>query len=241
MAQQPGRAEGDERANVDTLRGAHWRVVSRLLSRERRSVLEAAVRDGRLREVARLALLAPDKLERLALPSLWLLLGSGAGFFGLNLLARITHPNGPLLGTNPVWIKGAILIGANVASYGAMLPLHEGAHALVILALGGRPRFGLKLPFAAYCTAPDQLFTRNGYAAIALAPLVALTAAGLALTWLAPDIGACVFLLLAGNISGAVGDLVAVASLRRMPKTALILDTEDGFLAMMPESEAAGY
>lgn len=241
MVQQPGRAERDERTDIGTPSSPNWRVVSRLLSRDRRPVVDAAIHDGRLREVARLALLAPDKLERLALPSLWLLLGSGAGFLGLNLLARIAHSSGPLLGTNPAWIKGAILIGANVASYGAMLPLHEGAHALVIMALGGRPRFGLKLPFAAYCTAPDQLFTRNGYAAIALAPLVALSAAGLALTWLAPDIGMCALLLLAGNVSGAVGDLVTVVTLRRVPKAALILDTEDGYLAMMPESEAAGY
>lgn len=218
---------------------AGWRIRSRLLPRERRTAAQTAVRQGSLREVARIELLAPGKLERLALPSLWLLLGSGAAFVGLNLASRFAHASGPLLGTTSPWIRGAVLVLANVASYVAVLPLHEGMHALVILALGGRPRFGLKLPLAAYCTAPEQLFTRTGYAAIALAPLITLTAAGAVLTWLAPDAGACVLLLLAGNVSGAVGDLAAVAELRRIPPEALVLDTEDGYRALLPEPSAS--
>lgn len=207
------------------------RIVSRLLPRSRRAASQAALAAGRLREIERLDLLAPERLERLVAPSLWLLLGSGAAFVGLDIVARVARPTGPLLGTGSPWARGAALVLVNVASYAAILPLHEGVHALVMLALGGRPRFGLKLPIAAYCTAPDQVFTRNGFVAIALAPLVALSAAGAVVTWLAPDAGACIAFALAGNVSGAVADLATVARLRRLPADALILDTDIGYTA----------
>src|SRR5262249_40614383 len=128
-------------------------------------------------------------------------------------------------------LRGLVLIAANLASYAAILPLHEAVHAAVILALGGRPRFGLKLPFAAFCTAPNQLFTRNGYVAIALAPLVVLSVAGAVIIWLAPSLGASIIFGLAGNVSGAVGDLASVWHLRRLPSSVLVADTESGYTA----------
>ncbi|MGZ3585295.1 MAG: DUF3267 domain-containing protein, partial [Ktedonobacterales bacterium] len=66
---------------------------------------------------------------------------------------------------------------------------------------------------------------------VALAPLVALTAAGIVATWLAPHVGAYLVLGLAGNVSGAVGDLVAVARLRGLPSRVLIADTQVGYTA----------
>ncbi len=101
----------------------------------------------------------------------------------------------------------------------------------MILALGGAPRFGLKLPLAAYCTAPGQLFTTRGYTVIALAPLVVLTLVGVVVTWLSPDAGALLWLAFVGNVSGAAGDLEAVSQLRRMPEAQLIADTATGFIA----------
>lgn len=217
---------------------SRWRIVSRWLASDRRRAGQTALQTGTFREFERVDLLAPEGLEQLAARSLWLLLGSGAAFLALDATAHAAHGSGPLLGTGSPWVRGALLIAANVASYAAVLPLHEAMHALVMLALGGRPRFGLKLPFAAYCTAPDQLFTRNGYIAVALAPLVILSAAGVATTWVAPDVGACILLGLAGNAAGAVADLATVARAWRLPPETLILDTETGYTAIVLASDA---
>jgi len=207
------------------------RLVSPLTPRalKRRIAQDAA--EGRLRLLSQVDLLAPEGLPSLARQSLWLLLISGAGYIALYVAARTVQHAGPLLGTGSPLLRGLVLIAANLASYAAILPLHEAVHAAVILALGGRPRFGLKLPFAAYCTAPDQLFTRNGYLAVALAPLIVLSAAGALIIWLAPDLGACLIFGLAGNASGAVGDLASASHLRRLPSSALIADIESGYAA----------
>ena len=211
------------------------RLIAPFLSRAQRALLASAQREGRLREIQRVELLDPQQLPQLARQSLQLLLASGLAFIALNVVARITHGSGPLLGAGSPLARGALLITTNIAAYALMIPIHEALHATIIIGLGGHPRFGLKLPFAAYCTAPDQLFTRNGYIVVALAPLVGLTLAGAALTWFAPDLGACLLFGLAGNVAGAVGDLATVARLRRIPSSALISDTQDGYTAYSAE------
>jgi Putative zincin peptidase len=211
------------------------RLVSRLLSRATRRRREELVALGRLRQVDRVEVLAEEHLQALARRSLYLLLAGGAAFLALDLAARAGRHMGPPLGNGPAALRVLALIGANLAAYAAILPLHEALHGAAILALGGRPRFGLKLPLAAYCTAPGQLFTRNGYLAVALAPLVVLSAAGAVATWLAPDLGACLIFGLAGNISGAVGDLTAIARLLHLPPSVLIADTATGYAAYLPQ------
>lgn len=210
------------------------RLDARFLSGARRRRLNAAIRDGRLREVARMELLAPAQLQGLARVSLVLLLGSAAVFLGLQTIAR-TVRHVPLLPGSGSPLLAIGLIAGNVLAYAAILPLHEGVHAMIILVLGGRPTFGLKLPLAAYCTAPDQLFTREGYAAVALAPLILISLAGVALIWLAPNAAAYVLFGLAGNVSGAVGDLAAARRTLALPHDALIADTATGFIAYVPE------
>ena len=208
------------------------RLVARLLSRGRRgAIADALQRRDVLHVVDALDLLAEGSLPRLATQSFWLLVGSGIAYAGLDVAARMVHGSGPLLGDGSPVLRGAALLLANAAAYVVMLPMHEGLHAATMVALGGRPRFGLKLPVAAYCTAPSQLFTRDGYLAITATPLVALSAAGAAATWIAPDLGACILLALAGNVSGAIADLWAIARIRHLPKTTLIEDTETGFTA----------
>ncbi len=54
------------------------------------------------------------------------------------------------------------------------------------------------------------------------------------LTWLSPDAAAYLLFGLAGNISGAVGDLDTVARLRHRPNTTLVADTETGYIAYEP-------
>lgn len=210
---------------------APFRLIARLLSRPRRAAVADAIQHRRLHVVDRLDLLTTDSLPRLAAQSFWLLVASGVGYAALGLAARVAHQSGPLLGTGSPVSRGIALLLANAAAYVAMIPTHEAVHAAVILALGGRPRFGLKLPLAAYCTAPGQLFTRAGYIAVALAPLGVLSVVGAVVTWLAPDLGACILFGLAGNVSGAVGDLWTVAHMRRLPADVLIEDTETGYTA----------
>jgi hypothetical protein len=214
------------------------RVVAPLLSSAKRTRLGAAARTGSLARVGEVDLLQPARLPQLARASLWLFLAAGAGFVALDLTARRAQQAGPLLGSGPLPLRLLVLAVANLAAYAVMIAAHELLHAAAILALGGRSRFGLKLPLAAYCTAPGQLFTPVGYMFIALTPLVALTIAGVLITWYFPDLGALLWLALVGNISGAAGDLEAVSQLRAMPRATLIADTATGFVAYaLPTSD----
>lgn len=214
------------------------RLDARFLPPARRRRLTEMLRAGRLREVTRMELLAPSQLQGLAQVGLVLLLGSGAVFLALQTVAR-TVRHVPLLpgAGGPLVVVG--LIAGNLLTYAAILPLHEGVHALIILLLGGRPTFGLKLPLAAYCTAPNQLFTRAGYTAVALAPLILISLAGVALIWLAPNAAAYTLFGLAGNVSGAVGDLAAARRTLALPPDALIADTATGFIAYVPDEALA--
>lgn len=207
------------------------RVVSRALSPSIRRTIEQSARSGRLETVASADVLAPDGLPRLAGRSLWLLIASAAVYAVAIGLSRQAHHSGQLLGNGPVVVRIALIITVNVVGYALMIPIHEAAHALVILALGGRPRFGLKLPFAAYCTAPDQLFMRNGYLAVALAPLVGLSVVALIIAALAPDVAAALLLAVAGNVSGAVGDLEVVRGIAPLQSDTLVADLETGYIA----------
>lgn len=212
------------------------RIVSLLLRGARRRRAQDAVRAGKLTQVVADDVLEAQKLPRLATQSLWLLVGSAALFALCVGAARLVWHSGPLFGDGPLWQRIALLIVTNIVGYIIIIPAHEAAHALVILALGGRPRFGLRFPLAAYCTAPNQLFTRNGYLAVALAPLVILSLAGLAVAALAPDLAAALLLAFAGNVSGAVGDLEAVRGVRLLRPETLIADTATGYIAYQPDT-----
>ncbi len=207
------------------------RIISLRVRGERRRTMQQAVREGKLAQVAASDVLAADGLPRLAAQSLWLFVISAAVYALIIGLARQWDHSGQLLGNGPALLRAGILLVVNLIGYVLMIPLHEAAHALVILALGGRPRFGLKLPLAAYCTAPDQLFLRNGYLVVALTPLVALSLAALVVAALAPNVAAGLLLAVAGNVSGAVGDLEVVRGIRQHPDDTLIADTESGYIA----------
>ena len=210
------------------------RLVSLLLRGRRRGRIVTALRSGNLRTIAQTDLLAPARLPGLARDSLTLLVAGGAFFAIVNILAWDIHGVAALPGPDSTFVRLFLLVIANLVAYTIMLPLHEGVHALTILLLGGRPRFGLRLPLAAYCTAPGQVFTRRGYMAVALAPLVALTVVGVIITVLWPQWATWLWFAFAGNISGAVGDLATASEVRRLPSGALIADNETGYTAYMP-------
>ncbi len=229
----------DEAARVAepeaTQGGRGLRLVSLLTSRAARHTIAGALAEGRLRRVDQVDLLAEESLRDLAPASLYLLVIGGAAFSALDVAAWRAHGLGPLLGAGSPVPQLLLLLTLNVVAYVVILPLHEAIHGATILALGGRPRFGLKLPFAAYCTAPGQVFVRNGYLAVALAPLIILSVVGAAATWFWPGLGAYLVLGLAGNVSGAVGDIEAALRLLRFPASTLVTDTDTGYVAYSME------
>ena len=207
------------------------RIVSRRLRGARRHRLQEAVRTGKLIRVAEDDVLAEAALPQLATRSVWLFVISAVVYAGVIELARQWLHASQLLGAGPLLLRIGLLVALNILGYVAMIPAHEAVHALVILALGGRPRFGLKFPLAAYCTAPNQLFPRNDYLAVALAPLIVLSGLALIIAALAPNVAAALLLAVAGNVSGAVGDLEVTRAIRQQAPDTLVADTATGYIA----------
>lgn len=215
-----------------------FRLVSRLLRGAGRQRAMTALQRGNLRSVAQTDLLAPARLPALARDSLSLLVAGGAFFAIVNIISWDIHHVAALPGSDSTLVRLFLLVVANLIAYTVMLPLHEAIHAVAILLLGGRPTFGLRLPLAAYCTAPGQVFTRKGYTVVALAPLVVLTVVGVVITILWPQWATWLWFAFAGNISGAVGDLATASEVRRLPSGALIADNEAGYTAYVIDDAA---
>jgi hypothetical protein len=196
---------------------------------QRRAALQAAADAGNLRQIDELALLEPEHLRPLAILSLQLLALSGIFFVVLNLAAytwRTGQHGAPLNG-------GQVLLWLliNVVSYFVVLPLHELVHGASFAFWGGKPYYGTKLPLALYCSAKNQVFPRNYYQVIGLAPFVVITLAGIIFTLLAPALSPYILFATVGNASGAAGDLMVVRRLRKLPTSALIEDLETGYHA----------
>lgn len=106
---------------------------------------------------------------------------------------------------------------------------HELVHGLAIRLYGHKPRFGVALSKGVmYATTDNALFPRNQFIVVALAPLAAMTLAGLALMVVLPDaLGYYVGLMVALNAAGAIGDLWMAAVVMRYPVEALVRDEAD--------------
>jgi hypothetical protein len=192
-----------------------------------RAEQQAAIDAGQIRKVEELALLEQEQLLPLARLSLQLLL-VGAVFFGLlNYGAFVLRYHT----FNPGITGGGLLLWLviSVVGYCLMLPLHEALHGAAFLLWGGKPYFGAKFPYALYCGAKDQLFRRNQYLVVGLAPLVVITLAGIVVTLVAPVLGVYALAVTVGNVSGAAGDVWSVARMLRLPATTLVEDTESGY------------
>ncbi len=208
-------------SSLSSLRVAHC------FQPHRRRLAQQAINEGRVERLLAWDALGPEQIQVLARISFYLLLGGMALFLGLNLLAYRLEAG--KTGVALSWGLVLLVIGANILAYLVVMALHEGVHWLVFALLGGRPVFGAKLPFALYCTAPNQVFTRNTYLAVGLAPLVVISLAGSVLIFLAPTLAPYGQLALIGNFSGAAGDLWAARILLRQPPTTLVQDTTSGF------------
>ena len=188
---------------------------------------QQAVDAGQVRQLLAWDALAKERLVDLARLSGYLFLGSFAVFVGLNLLIYRLETGSAHVAVS--WPLVLLALGTNLLAYLLVLGLHEGIHGLVFAVLGGQPRFGARLPLALYCGAPQQLFTRNAYLVVGLAPLVVISLAGIGLMLLAPQLAPFIQLGLIGNAAGAAGDLWAARVLLRQPRTALIQDSATGF------------
>ncbi len=203
-------------------------LVDRFHPRRRREE-QLAIDAGRLHKLDELELLEPESMRPLARFGLLLLLGSGIFFVALNFATYYWQKHTLNLG---VTFGGAILwLVINIIGSIVILPLHELIHGLTFLLWGGRPFFGAKLPFALYCGARQQLFRRNQYLVVGLAPLIVITIAALILTLFSPVLASYTLFANLSNFSGAVGDLWTGARLARLPANALIEDTDSGYRA----------
>ncbi len=128
-----------------------------------------------------------------------------------------------------------------------VFPLHELVHGLVIQWTGHYPRYGsksvrigpIRVPVVLFATADDAYFRRNDFIAIALAPAVVITLAGMLLVLLLPDaFAAYITLAVVFNGSGAVGDLWMTAVVLRYPPESLVRDEEDSITVFVPLSES---
>jgi len=181
--------------------------VAHCFQPRRQRAAQRAVDEGQMQRLLAWDALAPERMDALARISLYLFLAGAAFFLGLNLLVYWLE-TGKVSGSVS-WSAALLAAGANVLAYLVMLALHEGVHGLVFALLGGRPTFGAKLPIALSCSVPNQLFTRNAYIAVGLAPLVLISLGGIVLIILAPVLALYVQLALIGNVSGAAADLWA--------------------------------
>src|SRR5712691_11581426 len=188
---------------------------------------QEAINTGHIRKLEEIELLEPEQLRPPALLNLLLFI-IGAIFFGLLNYASYTQQTHSTTGINGG--KSLLLwIVINIISYILILPIHELIHAAAFVLWGGKPYFGARLPYALYCGAKNQLFHRNQYLVVGLAPLVVITLAGIVVTFVAPVVAAFALAVTVGNVSGAAGDAWSVARMLRLPATTLVEDTEVGY------------
>lgn len=194
---------------------------------QRRRALQAAVDADRLRLVDEMALLEPKQMLPLTIFSLMLFVVGGVFFIGLNLFAYTwrTGSYGFTAGGGQVLLW--LLI--NIVGYIIILPIHELLHGAAFAFWGGKPYYGTKLPIALYCSAKNQIFARNYYLVVGLAPFVVITLAGIIFTLLAPILASYTLLATVGNVSGAAGDLWVVWRLRSASPSAFVEDLEAGY------------
>jgi hypothetical protein len=193
----------------------------------RRVAWQMAVDEGRLHQVDEMALLDEAQMRPMAILSLWLFALGGIFFVVLNLLAYIWRT-----GQHNAAINGGVIIVwllINIVSYCVVLPLHELIHGLAFSFWGGKPYYGARLPIALYCSAKNQVFPRNYYLVIGLAPVVVITLAGIIFTLLSPTLSPYILLATVGNLSGAAGDIWVVRRLRTLPSSTLVEDLETGY------------
>lgn len=114
--------------------------------------------------------------------------------------------------------------------------VHELVHGIAFAAFGGSPRYGFKFKYflpLAYATSPGDLFRRNGFIFIGLAPLIVLDVACLLLLAIFPQASWLIWVI-AFNTSGAIGDIWIAVQLLRCPQSIRVEDREEGIAIYAP-------
>jgi hypothetical protein len=159
---------------------------------------------------------------------------AGLGLFGLfwvlgvRLLSMI-RPEMQAFEFRMSGLTGGIFFLASVVGLLLLtLTLHELVHGIFFwLFTGARAKFAWKWLYA-YAAAPEWYIPRGQFLVVTAAPLVLITAAGLALLWVVPQSALLpVLFCVTVNASGAVGDIAAILWLVFQPRDALVNDTGD--------------
>ena len=167
----------------------------------------------------------------------WMSVGTAlflVSLIGVAVLHEAIHGNAwmtsPALDFYQPWIYVQLFLGfiiLPIATFG----LHEWVHGLAFRAFGGTPHYGVGMKYLlpyAYATAPGQLFSRNAFLVIALAPLIVLNSLALLLLSLFPQLAWLGWVVVL-NTSGAIGDLWTAATICRYPASVKVEDRESGF------------
>src|SRR2546421_8749642 len=188
---------------------------------------QIAIAAGKLRKRDELELLEPQQLRPMLLLSVVMLV-IGTVFFGILTIAAYFAQTHSTRGQIGGWAL-LLWLGINILSYVLVLFLHEGIHALAFIFWGGKPYFGAKLPVALFCGAKNQLFRRDQYLVVGLAPLVVITVVAVIFTLFYPALASYALLGSIGNFSGAAGDVWGTTKLLRQPRNVLVEDTDAGY------------
>jgi len=163
---------------------------------------------------------------------IWNVLGSVLAVVGAATFLEVynlTHPvvRGIVLnigaGFGPILLTGMLLL--------LLIAAHELVHGLTMRLFGGRPRYGVGamgkiLPYF-YCTAEGERFTRAQFAAVALAPMLALSLlGGLAVAYL--PYGGWLVLPLGLHLGRCIGDFWVLGVVLMQPRGTLIEDMKTG-------------
>jgi hypothetical protein len=160
---------------------------------------------------------------------------AGVLFFGWLAAAFGAGPSGGIaeMSLGEGWGDVLILLAAIVLT----LLLHELTHGLVMSLFGATPRYGVKWEaLALYATAPGYAFTRNQYLAVILAPLATLSvlaSSGILAFAGGPAVSVLVTCAVI-NTMGACGDLYMAYRVIQYPRSAYVIDEEDGMRIFVP-------
>jgi hypothetical protein len=152
-----------------------------------------------------------------------------ACWVGLAWLLRLLRPDSTAGASFELTVSGSsgflVSLLMLVGVIFVMVILHEAIHGVCFwMYTGDRVKFAFKGAYA-YAAAPDWYLYKRPYMVVSLAPLVLITVVGLVVlvwaptSWIAP-----LMLLIAMNVSGAVGDMYVFFLLTKMSEDALVQD-----------------
>ncbi|MDM9385505.1 DUF3267 domain-containing protein [Chlorogloeopsis sp. ULAP01] len=131
---------------------------------------------------------------------------------------------------------GFLTFLAFVVIFFGTLVIHELLHGLAFRAFGGSPRYGIKVKYFfpyAYATSPGDIFSRNAFVTIGLAPLIVIDLVCLVLLAIFPQATWLVWVLVI-NTSGASGDIWMAILLLRCPQLIQVEDRRAGMAIYTP-------